>query len=63
MQAPLLSREVQMVLDKSKKIIESKKIITADIKNQLIELGFKEVIIGCRNEHEITSKQVKIDFG
>lgn len=62
MQAPLLSREVQMVLDKSKKIIESKKIITADIKNQLIELGFKEVIIGCRNEHEITSKQVKIDF-
>lgn len=50
------------ILNESKKIIEIKKIITSDIKEKLIALGFKEVVIGYRNEHEITSKQVKTDF-
>ena len=54
--------DILNILGESKKIIETKKIITANIKNQLITLGFKEAVIGCKNEHEITSKQVKVDF-
>jgi hypothetical protein len=50
------------VLNEAKRILEAKKIITPNIKEELIKLGFKEVVIGCKNEHEITSKQVKIDF-
>ena len=49
-------------LNEVNRVIDTKKIITSDIKNQLITLGFNEVVIGCKNEHEITSKQVKIDF-
>ncbi len=44
------------------KIIEPKKIITPPIKQQLIELGFIETVIGTKEIHEITSKEVKIDF-
>jgi len=58
----IINPNILNILSKSQKIIESKKIITADIKNQLIALGFKEVVIGCKKDHEITSKQVKIDF-
>ena len=54
--------EVLQMFQEAKQIIERKKIITPDIKEKLIELGFKEVVIGCKDEHKITSKQVKIDF-
>lgn len=54
--------EILKVYMQAKNIIERKKIITPDIKENLIELGFKEVIIGCKKEYEISSKQVKIDF-
>lgn len=40
----------------------TKKIVTPVIKNKLIELGFKEIVIGTKQEHEINSKNVKIDF-
>ena len=58
----IINSDILTILCESKKIIETKKIITSDIKEKLIELGFKDAVIGCRNEHEITSKQVKIDF-
>ena len=58
----IINPEKLRVLNEAKNLIETKKIITPDIKEKLIELGFKEVVIGCKKEHEIISKQVKIDF-
>ncbi|WP_162151053.1 hypothetical protein [Haploplasma modicum] len=43
-------------------LIDTKKIITANIKKQLIAFGFEEVVIGTRNEHEIKSKNFKLNF-
>ncbi len=50
------------ILDTTRALIETKKIITPIIKNKLIELGFKEVSIGAKEEHEIKSKELKIGF-
>lgn len=61
-ESKITNLEQLRVLNETRKIIETKKIITPDIKEKLIDLGFKEVVIGCKKEHEIISKQVKIDF-
>ncbi len=58
----LIDPEVLIILNKAKEIIDLKKIITEDIKEKLIELGFTEKIIGIKREHEISSKQVELDF-
>jgi len=50
------------ILEMTKSIIEEKKIITPVIKTKLLELGYKEVVIGCQYEHEIKSKDIKLDF-
>jgi hypothetical protein len=50
------------ILEISKRIIEDKKIITPVIKTKLLELGYKEVVIGCHHEHEIKSKDIKLNF-
>lgn len=52
----------QAFLEKCKQIIGTKKIVTQDVRSQLIQMGYKEVVIGCKDEHEINSKDVKIDF-
>lgn len=52
----------QALLEKSRQIIDTKKIITQDVRSQLIHMGYKEVVIGCKGEHEISSKEVKLDF-
>ena len=61
-ESKITNLEKLRVLNETRKIIETKKIITPDIKEKLIDSGFKEVVIGCKKEHEIISKQVKIDF-
>ncbi|MDD4000033.1 MAG: hypothetical protein PHX62_03970 [Bacilli bacterium] len=58
----ITNREILKTYIEVKKIIEIKKIITPDIKEKLIDLGFREAVMGCKDEHKITSKQVKIDF-
>lgn len=50
------------IYTKALKIIEEKKIITPPVKLRLIELGFKEVIIGTKEIHTINSKEVKVNF-
>ena len=52
----------QAFLEKSIQIINTKKIITQDVKNQLIHLDYKEVVIGFKDEHQISSREVKLDF-
>ena len=52
----------QAFLEKSIEIIKLKKIITQDIKSNLTQMGYKEVLIGCKDEHKISSKEVKLDF-
>ncbi len=44
------------------KSLGKKKLITPDIKEELLSLGFKEVNIGCKEIHEIRSKDLKLDF-
>ncbi len=39
-----------------------KKLITPDIKENLINLGFREVNIGHKEIHKINSKELKLDF-
>lgn len=51
-----------MILFNTFKILSKKKIITPDIKDELIMLGFNEVNIGAKEIHEICSKELKIDF-
>lgn len=43
-------------------ILSEAKIITSKIKDKLILLGFTEKVVGCRNEHEINSKDFKLNF-
>lgn len=43
-------------------LIDTKKIITPGIKEQLKSYGFKEVVIGTKDEHEIKSKNFKLNF-
>lgn len=43
-------------------ILSKKKIITSNIKEELINLGFKEVNIGSKEMHQISSKELKFDF-
>lgn len=52
----------KIFLEKSIEIIDAKKNITQHVRNQLIQMGYKEVVIGCKEEHEISSKEVKLDF-
>lgn len=52
----------QAFIEKSIQIIDTKKFVTQHVRNQLIQMGYKEVVIGCKNEHEISSKEVKFDF-
>ncbi len=54
--------EVLIILNQAKEIIALKKIITQDIKDKLISIGFTEKVVGIKREHEITSKQIKLDF-
>lgn len=62
MKGEAMKIDKQAFLEKSIEIINTKKIITQDVKNRLIQMGYKEVVIGCKNEHEISSKEVKLDF-
>ena len=43
-------------------ILSEAKIITSKIKDKLIFLGFTEKVVGCRNEYEINSKDLKLHF-
>lgn len=52
----------QAFLEKSKQVNDTKKIITQNVRSQLIQMGYMEVVIGCKDEHEISSKEVKLDF-
>ncbi len=62
----LLNKTVQGInyldiLTKTFLIISKAKIITPKIKEELIGLGFKEVMIGCKEIHELNSKDIKLD--
>lgn len=46
----------------TRKLINSKKIITPKIKLELIQMGFKETRIGAQKTDEINSREMKIDF-
>ncbi|HQD92778.1 MAG TPA: hypothetical protein PK924_05865 [Bacilli bacterium] len=61
-ESKITNPEILKIYREAKKIIDVKKIITPDIKEKLTKLGFKEAVIGCKDEHKITSKQMKIDF-
>ncbi len=50
------------ILTKTFLIISKAKIITPEIKEELIRLGFKETMIGCKEIHELNSKDIKFDF-
>ncbi len=50
------------ILANAFKSLGKKKFITRDIKESLISLGFKEIIIGCKENHKITAKELKLDF-
>lgn len=43
-------------------LMDTKKIVTPELKKQLIILGFKEVVIGTKKEHKIQSKDFMLDF-
>jgi len=61
-ESKITNPEVLNIFLEAKEIMGRKKIIAPDVKIDLIKLGFCEVIVGCKKEHEITSKQVKINF-
>lgn len=43
-------------------LMETKKIVTPELKKQLLEYGFKEVVMGTKPEHKIQSKDFKFNF-
>lgn len=49
-------------LTRIKEMTDTKKIITPKIKQDLIDLGFKEVVVGCYEIHKITSKEIKTNY-
>lgn len=56
------NKEIKKIIEKAVVIIESRKVITAGIKKQLMDIGFRESVIGTKEEHNIHSKEVKINF-
>lgn len=43
-------------------LMETKKIVTPKLKNQLLAYGFKEIVVGTKTEHKIQSKDIRFNF-
>lgn len=52
----------ELIIKYLKVLMETKKIVTPELKKQLITYGFKEVVIGTKDEHKIKSKDFKLNF-
>ena len=43
-------------------LMDTKKIVTPELKKQLLSYGFKEIVVGNKPEHKIQSKDFKLNF-
>ena len=43
-------------------LLGTKKVITPIIKEKLLQIGFKLVVIGTNDKHEINSREIKTNF-
>src|SRR5690554_3168787 len=52
----------ELIVNYIQALLETKKIVTPNLKKQLIAYGFKEMVIGTKQEHKIQSKDIKFNF-